>query len=353
MRLMTLYIMIIFSFSFSSLKAETVNLLNWWNYIAPQVIEKAEKKGFKINLTIYKNEEVAVTRLMHNKDGFDLVIISNTGIEPLLKSEKIIKNAFKNVNREKEYFEFTKDFAKNCLPFLWTATVFTYDPRYTKKIPDNIYDLISLKDEGYRLGIVDDLFEFSSRLILDSEETCGINIDKIDNKNVFGVLDKCKQDDFIKVPKNLSPSDFVNRVRDFQTASKVAVYGWHGAAKHLHKRGNWLKYVVPKKHLVISYDAVCIVNKRHQKIPKERLIYLAKLLTNKENADLNASYTQSFSPYKTASPNVLQDKIKDLFNEIKTNIDKLNFVIINNLPTGETNKKLNTWWRKVRYEKEH
>jgi hypothetical protein len=346
-------IKLMFVFLSFNLYSSDFKLFNWWNYIAPEVLEEAKNKGFNVNLIVYKNEELAITRLMHNKDNFDLAILSNTAIEPLLKSNKLIKNAFKDVVSSHKYFDFMKKTSSHCLPFLWTVTTFTYDPRYTNIKLDNIFKMEKLKNEGYKIGVVDDLFEFTARVILDSGFVCRIKNEKINRKKVIKTLELCTKDEFLKAPKALLPSDFINRVKDFSSASKVAVYGWHGAAKSLHRREKSLEYVLPDNDVVVSYDSICIVkNKNKNKKNKlKELKRLALLLGDKNSSDLNAKYTQSFSSFVDASPDVLEPKIKKLFSNIQLNIDKLDFVIVNNLPDEKTHARLNNWWRSIRYEK--
>ena len=52
-----------------------LNIYNWSDYIAPEVVPNFEKEyGIKVHYDVFDNNEVLQTKLLEGKTGYDIVL---------------------------------------------------------------------------------------------------------------------------------------------------------------------------------------------------------------------------------------------------------------------------------------
>lgn len=314
---------------------ESIRLLTWWDYISPEVVQKLEKEGFKLDLSLYKSNEVAFSRLVSKKSDFDAIIISGAIIDSV-KTFVPIENISKPFNRD--YIDFLRRDDIGCVPYLWSATVFSV---VGDEQVDSLDSLAALKGKGYHVAIIDDPFEVVARQLLDQD--CSMQ-----GKN--GALDWSQSENcFAKIlfPQNLRTTDFKTSTAEYLAKEKSAAYGWHGELSPVlsSKKLN-LNIFLPKKDPVIGVDYVCLIKKSNQ---KKNILNFVKLLTDSDSTTKNVKNTGYFSPYRGQTSN-LDPKFEQIYLEIMNQKNDRRPKILTS-PKPEVHKKINNIWQKIRYEK--
>jgi hypothetical protein len=297
--------------------ATPIRMLIWWDYIDERVIEKLKRNGFELDVTAYRSNEVAVSRLMSNRDKFDIAVISNGVIDPIEKLQIIDKNALLKIREKRNYLKKIRDFSKFCIPYLWSASIFAFDPRSRKDKPQSLSDLAIWKTAGYQIGIIDDLLEVSARL---------------------------KADNLEHLPENIQPGDFRSSLSEFITLKKTASYGWHGEAAIALKEAPWLEFKTSENKNIVGGDFICVLESSQS---RSRLEKFVELFTDPQSTQWNVESSQYFSPYENDTKG-LQPKVRALNQEILKSMKfgKTSFI---SAPSPESHSQMNLWWRKRRY----
>ncbi|MBI3896769.1 MAG: hypothetical protein HY308_00565 [Gammaproteobacteria bacterium] len=323
----------------------SVHLYNWWDYIAPTVTKRLANSGYQTKVTAYVSNEVAISRLSAQQHDFDVAIVSNFALPYLIEHGLVETDQFQNTAKKRNYLPLFADAVPHCLPYFWSSTVFIANEQQTPNIPSSLRELLALKKEGYKIGIVDDLFETAARLIGDSKEICGKSPTDYIGGNIFNILSNCSDKKFTQI-EGLEAGDFVSALDDLLKNPKIAVYAWHGAAfMHLSKYPH-LRAKVP--HMpVIGYDAVCIVKRKNRKASLGDLVKYVETLTDKQSTALNMSSNQYFSPYKNHTTG-LMPPTRELYEEVTRNVSHQKPIILKP-PRLPDHLRLNEWWISVRY----
>jgi len=197
--------------------AETteIKVLNWWDFTPKHVVKEVEAAGFKTTIITYRTNEMAISRLSHNSENFDVAVVSAPVQTIFEKSRRFDKKLLKTVTVARNYPQWLKN--SYCVPYFWAVTAFTYDAKNTDKPLNTLGKLLAAESKGYNIGIIDDLFEFKSRFALDYKQSLSTTS---------------------KLP-NFKPKHFISSVANMLDKEKVAVYGWHGeSATHLQTNPN-------------------------------------------------------------------------------------------------------------------
>lgn len=321
----------------------TIKIFTWWEFIAPKVTQKLKNSGFKIEVTEYRSNEVALSKLLTKNPGYDVVIVSNWVLKILENNQLLDQNSLKKIGEQRNYHSFLKklDQKFTCLPYLWATTTYAMDVRSQASKNMNLFKLAELKKDGYTIGIIDDPIEFGAMALLSNDPICA---NKTENINFFDGILKCNFPAADQILKILSPSDFRNSIQSL-VGPKTALYGWHGEIGEIISKFDFMEFIEPSHNSIIGLDSVCIL-KSSTNIPTS--IKLAKLLTSESMTKISAEKMQYFSPFKNLQ--ILYNvKIAKLYQHIinKTKNEK---PIILYPPKISTQEKLNQWWQKIRYE---
>ena len=331
----------------NNLNIDKVKLLIWWDYLAEDVIKKLKINNFVPVVTVYKTNEMAISRILGKENRFDVVVLSNLSIDSLVKTKLLEKSFFTDIAKKRSYLTMFDQIKYHCLPYLWSSTVFVSDTRFVSSVPEKLKDLLLLKKQGYQVGIIDDVFEITSRILGDKDRVCKQEVTSKLVSN-FSILKNCpyalNEEAF-----NYQPKDFTSSINELLKQPKIATYGWHGEALNSLNKYKWLKAKIAKKHPVVGYDAVCVLKERTGNVSIKRLKKFIELLTDKQSSALNVQYSQYFSPYKNHTTN-LSPPAKKLYKEIEAFQTRAKPIVITS-PNPKVHKIINQWWRTVRYEK--
>ncbi len=325
-----------------------VHLYNWWDYITTDVTKRLDRQGFKTKLTVYMSNEVAITRLTSGRHDFDVAIVSSLAL-PYLQSLGLIETGlFQKTATQRDYIPLVSDSSADCLPYLWSSTVFAANEKETPLIPTTLRELVELKKQGYNVGIVDDLYETAARLIGDSPKQCPGAPNSDVFTHAFDDFDRCHGDDALNALQ-LEPKDFVSSISELLAQPKVAVYGWHGEVLQALSKYPDLAVRLSKQRPVIGYDTVCILKRKNRKTSLAALVRYVELLTNKANTELNMAAYQYFSPYRDHTTG-LAPKSKQLYVSLASRLAReLPILVTTQSVSAKTHERLTNWWKSVRY----
>ncbi len=340
------FTLIIFLFSSSLFATETIRVLNWWDFLSQESISKLKSEGYNVELSVYKSNDVVVSKLISEQEKFDVVIISNTVLKSLFNSGIIKKNEFKEIVQNRKYQNFIKDqLIKNdysCLPYMWSTSLFAINSSSNSALKFNHFKNISrLRKLHYKIGIIDDKFEVLSRVIDESKSKCS-NLDNFEN------ILRCQQQN-LNYKLDIHPSEFQTSIGDIVQHQNSAVYGWHGEIEgpHLNNSNNHIKLFLPKGRSNIGLDLVCFLNNKVTLKKKKSIKKFIKLLTSSLITNLNVKKTQYFSPYEDDTK-YLRPIFKDIYSKLQKKTIKLKPVIIS-APAPLAHDLVNKWWVNVRY----
>lgn len=335
---------ILYGFSYKVDAQETIKIFSWWDFIPQETIQHFKKKGIKIEVTEYRSNEVALSKLLNHSANFDVAIISNWVIK-ILENKKIIDNSeLAKILKKRKYLPFLADMNEKylCAPYLWSTTTYAVDTSISNIKPMNLFELENLKREGFTLGIIDDAIEFGAIALLSYDEKCAKSLR---NHELFTGLFKCNFPSFSTISKTFQPSDFRNSIKSI-VGRKTALYGWSGEIGEALEKYDYMNFVEPSHPPIIGMDSVCIVKKK--KIDPKVAKFVEEF-TDRKITKLNAEKMQYFSPYENL--NIKHSpKIKKLEKIILEKI-KANKPILLYPPDLNTQRQLNDWWQKIRYEK--
>jgi spermidine/putrescine-binding protein len=343
MKTFRLIIHFLFLILASNAFAKNIKLLNWWDYLDASIVEQEKSEGFNINLGVYKSNDVAVGKLISNKDQYDVAILSNQVIGALAASNIILPN---NVEDKSKYYDFLVSNNNLCVPYMWSVTVFATNSNKIDEAPkvESISDLLNLKKAGYSIGVIDDKLEVVARIFGDISKECNFSNKADLNKSV---INRCWKILRKKQGKQLVGSMFVNSVYEILDKAPSAVYGWHGEIAPALASKNRIRLELPKYLPVLGYDSVCIINKKRSSKELLEIKRFIKILTDQKSANIMAKKTQYFSPYKDSSEG-LRPEFKKLLFETQIEINKMNYQVLSS-PSEKEHIILNEFWKAVRY----
>lgn len=321
---------------------KTIKIFTWWDYITPAVMQKFKNEGFDLEVVEYRSNEVALSKLLNNAD-YDVVIVSNWVLKVLEQSNKLDENSLKVVRSKRHYYNFIKklDEKLSCIPYLWATTAYAMDIR--KKIkPMNLFELIQLKKNGYKIGIIDDPIEFGAMALLSNDEECAKELSR---GQFLEGINKCKFPSANSILEQITSTDFRNSIQSL-IGEKTAVYGWHGEVGEVIGKYPFMDFVISSHTPVIGLDSVCILKR---KVISTKVINFIARLTDKQMTKLNAEKMQYFSAYEDLNVNY-EPKIKKLMQNVIKDFEKKDPIVLYP-PSPQAHSILNQWWQKIRYDK--
>ncbi len=320
-----------------------IRILNWWNFIAPEVELKLKNMGFEYEIIEYRSNEVALAKLLGETNEYDIAIVSNWALKILKAQNKIDLNSLGLTSKKRNYYDFIRDIDPDsaCLPYLWATTTYAADVRKLKNRSLNFFKLVELKRQGFKIGIIDDPIEFSAMALLSYDPKCASHLKY---NSFFDSLDDCALPPKDEIKKQIVQSDFRNSIKFFIGAN-TAIYGWVGEIGEVINDYEFFDFVQSDHPPIVGLDSVCILKR---KAINNKTIEFVKELTNPKMTILNAEKMQYFVPYKDLNVNY-QKKVK------KVNLATLKILenskpITLNPPSNKIQEKINQWWQKIRYD---
>mgnify|MGYP000011005414 FL=1 len=121
---------------------KTLSIYNWSDYITESAIEGFEKKtGIKVNYTVYDSQEMAETKLLMGKTGYDLVVSSGSFLKRQIKVgvfQPLDKSRLKNYdNLDPKILKIVNSFDngnQHAIPYMWGTTGIGFNTDKAAKI---------------------------------------------------------------------------------------------------------------------------------------------------------------------------------------------------------------------------
>ncbi|RMO98565.1 Putrescine-binding periplasmic protein [Pseudomonas syringae pv. persicae] len=253
--------------------AETVNIYNWTDYIAPDTLKNFEAAtGFKTSYETFETNETLNTKLIAGHSGYDLVFPSihfmgrqiESGLLKTLDKRQLPN--WKNLNPVLlKALEGSDPGNQHGFPYLWGSTGIGYDMAKVKAIlgkdtPLDSWDLV-LKPENMKklaqCGVA--FLDSAPALIPIALNYLGLPPHSEvpdDYKKAKALLDEVRP-----YVRNFSSADYIG---DLATGKICVAVGYSGdislAQEQAQKAGNniTISYVVPKEGAPMWFDMIAI-----------------------------------------------------------------------------------------------
>ncbi len=133
----------------SDADANVVNVYNWADYIAPDVLERFESEtGIKVNYDLYDSSEVVDVKLLTGNSGYDVVVHSNrfsTRLAPIGIYEKLDMSRFENLGNLDDDIMASIDIYEPVrgyyIPYHWGTTGYAWNvDMIRERLPDHPMD---------------------------------------------------------------------------------------------------------------------------------------------------------------------------------------------------------------------
>ena len=151
-------------------KKTKIKMLTWWDYIAPEVIDRLKHDGYDPEIVTYRSNDVAISRLGHNQENFDVAVISSTAVDVLRDS---LPHPKEGIGSGRAYEKIFDDLPKSCVPYFWGTSVFSFTKGQEKTPITSIRQLVAAKANGFEIGVIDDALELASRIRDDEHISVG------------------------------------------------------------------------------------------------------------------------------------------------------------------------------------
>jgi putrescine transport system substrate-binding protein len=146
-------------------QAPSVNLYNWYDFIAPEAPKEFEKEtGTPMVLDTFDSSEVMQSKLMVGRSGYDVVVVTNSALPNLIKAGVLEElDGSQLSNRAHLDPEILAKVAQNdpgnryAIPYMWGTTGIGYDVDQVTKVlgaaaPVDSWDLIFKEENIARLS---------------------------------------------------------------------------------------------------------------------------------------------------------------------------------------------------------
>ena len=133
----------------SDADANVVNVYNWADYIAPDVLERFESEtGIKVNYDLYDSSEVVDVKLLTGNSGYDVVVHSNrfsTRLAPIGIYEQLDMSRFENLGNLDDDIMASIDIYEPVrgyyIPYHWGTTGYAWTvDMIRERLPDHPMD---------------------------------------------------------------------------------------------------------------------------------------------------------------------------------------------------------------------
>ncbi len=238
--------------------AESINLYNWSDYIAPDLLKKFEKDtGIKVNLDVYDSNESLLAKLKAGATGYDIVVPSDYMIKIMIDEKLLTKfdapkmANFKNVMAplDKPAFDPQRGYSA---PYMWGVTGFSYDSARVPggKLEESWKSFFeppaALKGQVVALNDVNDMFVAASLYL-------GINQCTEDAKQGQKVLDL-----LTKQKPLLAMYNSDGTIERMQAKEVMVHHQWNGAAYRTKEKLKTAVFVIPKEGIPFWNDNFAI-----------------------------------------------------------------------------------------------
>jgi spermidine/putrescine transport system substrate-binding protein len=283
----------------------TINVYNWGDYIAPNVIEKfTQQTGIEVIYETFDTNESMYTKLKSGAVNYDVLFPSDYMIQKLISEDLLYplnKNNLPNYSYIEDNFRNLAFDVGNVysIPYTWGTVGILYNTTMVDE-PVDSWDI--LWNEKYANSII---MQNSVR------DTFGIALKKLGYSiNTINKEEVEQAKELLIQQKPLVSAYVIDEVKDKMIGNEAALAViYSGEAQYTYSQNSDLAYVVPKEGSNVWVDAMCIPNSSKHKEAAEKFI---NYLCESDIAYLNASYIYYGSPHSGAkemlAPEILENQ---------------------------------------------
>ena len=307
----------------SAAEEKVLNVYNWSDYIAPEVVPNFEKEyGIKVHYDVFDSNEVLQTKLLAGQTGYDIVVPTANFLALQIKAgvfrklDKSLLPNLKNVDPAiAKYFEPLDPGMQYAVNYFWGTSGVGYNVDKIKAaMPD---------------APVDSFRMFFDPAVVKHFKDCGVALldapDEVIN-TVFVYLgiqpNSEKPEDLAAAEKVLMAIRpyvrYINSskyIEDLANGEICLALGWSGdvgqAALRAReaKNGNTIKYLIPKEGAVLFFDMLAIpADSTHPKNAHLFLNYLLRPEVAARNSSAVHFASSNAAAYPLIDPAIYNDR---------------------------------------------
>ena len=336
---------------------KVLNVYNWSDYIAPEVVPNFEKEyGIKVHYDVFDSNEVLQTKLLAGQTGYDIVVPTANFLALQIKAgvfrklDKSLLPNLKNVDPEiSKYFDALDPGMQYAVNYFWGTSGVGYNVDKIKAaMPD---------------APVDSFRMFYDPTVIKHFKDCGVTLldapDEVIN-TVFVYLgiapNSEKPEDLAAAEKTLMAIRpyvrYINSskyIEDLANGEICLALGWSGdvgqAALRAReaKNGNNIKYLIPKEGAVLFFDMLAIpADAPHPKNAHLFINYLLRPDVSARNSSAVHFASSNAAAYSLIDPTIYNDR--GIFPAPETTAH-----LAPNLPRSQAYMRLlNRMWTRVK-----
>lgn len=274
--------------------AETVNIYNWGDYLAPDLISKFEKEtGYKVNYDTFDSNEAMYTKIKQGGTSYDITVPSDYMTQKMIKEHLVTKLSADKVkgltNIGPEYLNRSFDpHNQYSVPYFWGTLGIIYNDKFYQK--SDVDHWSKLWDPKFRnqLMFIDGAREYMGVGLL----TLGYSQNTTDQKKLLEASAKLRQ---LKPNiKAIAADEIKMYLADEE--GRVAVE-YSGEASEMLAENHHLHYVIPQEGTNVWFDNLVIPRSAQNKKGAYAFI---NFMLRPENAARNARYIGYSTPNQAA-----------------------------------------------------
>ncbi len=341
----------------STAEEKVLNVYNWSDYIAPEVVPNFEKEyGIKVHYDVFDSNEVLQTKLLAGQTGYDIVVPTANFLALQIKAgvfrklDKSLLPNLKNVDPTMvKYFDALDPGMQYSVNYFWGTSGVGYNVDKIKAaMPD---------------APVDSFRMFFDPTVVKHFKDCGVTLldapDEVIN-TVFVYLgiqpNSEKPEDLATAEKTLMAIRpyvrYINSskyIEDLANGEICLALGWSGdvgqAALRAReaKNGNNIKYLIPKEGAVLFFDMLAIpADAPHPKNAHLFIDYLLRPDVSARNSSAVHFASINAAAYPLIDPAIYNDR--GIFPAPETTAH-----LAPNLPRSQAYMRLlNRMWTRVK-----
>jgi putrescine transport system substrate-binding protein len=307
----------------SAAEEKVLNVYNWSDYIAPEVVPNFEKEyGIKVHYDVFDSNEVLQTKLLAGQTGYDIVVPTANFLALQIKAgvfrklDKSLLPNLKNVDPQiSKYFDALDPGMQYAVNYFWGTSGVGYNVDKIKAaMPD---------------APVDSFRMFYDPNVIKHFKDCGVTLldapDEVIN-TVFVYLgippNSEKPEDLATAEKTLMAIRpyvrYINSskyIEDLANGEICLALGWSGdvgqAALRAReaKNGNNIKYLIPKEGAVLFFDMLAIpADAPHPKNAHLFIDYLLRPEVSARNSSAVHFASSNAAAYSLIDPAIYNDR---------------------------------------------
>lgn len=298
--------------------AQSIRILNWGDYINPDVISEFESlKGIKVEYVEFNNNEEFFEAFFNNENKFDVIfpasylvktLKDNNLIKKLDKSKfkhhknfnHVVMNGLKHQDKKNQY----------TVPYMWGTTGIGYNAKALRKlgIHDSDISWSLIFDKALRekvascgIGVLNERDEIFSAAL--SYLGYSINTKEKSELTAAGSLIKEAYKDF----SYLHTNQYTDDLKD----NKICIgVGYSGDILAQTEENSDINYIIPNQGATMWIDVMAIpTNSQSPELAYEFIDYLMSAKASAQNSNYAAYPSPMLDAQVHVEPEILADKV--------------------------------------------